>query len=226
MKIRRAALLLALFLAGCAASPSAVPTETPRVMTIYFTPAAESWISDVYDCAAQTESLFLSRSDSPADADVLLRVGEPPRISSPVFEIDEMEMVLIVNPKNPIPSLTNAEIAAIFRGQIRNWAEVGGENAEIQVWAYDAESDLQRAFDEAILMGAPPFSMAEQAPSPEKMRSAVAEEDAAVGILSRRDANADVRVIPLNQTPRIPVLAILREPPQGEARAWLACLQR
>jgi phosphate transport system substrate-binding protein len=45
---------------------------------------------------------------------------------------------LIVNGKNPIGNLTRERVKDILEGRIRNWKEVGGENAGIQLVMQDA----------------------------------------------------------------------------------------
>jgi phosphate transport system substrate-binding protein len=40
---------------------------------------------------------------------------------------------VIESKKNPVEALSNAQVAAIFTGKIRNWKEVGGRNAPISV---------------------------------------------------------------------------------------------
>ncbi len=228
MTRRRAALLLSLVLMAASCTPAAsTPTDAPlRVVAVYFTPEATSWIPAAYDCAAQTDGILLSRTDSPSEAEVRFRLGEPPDLDSPAFQIDEATLALAVNAANPVSTISEAEVAAVFRGQIRNWSALGGADAEIHLWAYDEETDIQTAFDDAFLNGAPPFSMAKQAPNPEAMRSVVAEDEAALGILLLRQVNAELRAIPLNQNSSLPVLMIFNEEPQGAMRAFAACLQR
>jgi phosphate transport system substrate-binding protein len=48
----------------------------------------------------------------------------------------------------PIANLTNKEIAAIFAGEITNWSEVGGPDAEIAVFNRDEASGTREVFSE------------------------------------------------------------------------------
>jgi phosphate transport system substrate-binding protein len=38
---------------------------------------------------------------------------------------------LIVHPSNPVPKLTNDQIAGLFSGKIRNWTDIGGANQPV-----------------------------------------------------------------------------------------------
>ncbi len=55
---------------------------------------------------------------------------------------------LIVNARNPVPALADAQVAAIYRGEIRSWAALGGRDAPISV-VHKAEG---RATLEVFLM--------------------------------------------------------------------------
>lgn len=47
---------------------------------------------------------------------------------------------VIVNPKNPVSRLTEAQLADIYTGRVTNWHAVGGANAKIVVLARDTMS--------------------------------------------------------------------------------------
>lgn len=53
-------------------------------------------------------------------------------------------VAVVVNPANPVTELTTEQIAKIFTGEITNWSEVGGEDAEIAVFGRDS------AFEEIL----------------------------------------------------------------------------
>ena len=43
-------------------------------------------------------------------------------------------LTVYVNPKNPVNELSLVQVSKIFRGQLKNWKEVGGPDAPIMVW--------------------------------------------------------------------------------------------
>ncbi len=59
--------------------------------------------------------------------------------------------VFLVNRKNPVSSLTLAQIKDIYAGKITNWKDLGGKNQAIRPFQRDANSGSQSAF--LALMG-------------------------------------------------------------------------
>ena len=57
-------------------------------------------------------------------------------------------IAVIVHPENEVTNLTAAEVAKIFRGEITNWSEVGGNNAEIIVVSREEGSGIRSSFEE------------------------------------------------------------------------------
>jgi phosphate transport system substrate-binding protein len=56
-------------------------------------------------------------------------------------------LVFIVNPKNPITSLTGEQIQDIYTGKITNWKEVGGNDAEIMPFVRNPNSGSQELME-------------------------------------------------------------------------------
>lgn len=56
-------------------------------------------------------------------------------------------IALIVNPKNPIDELDVDTIARIFKGEITNWSEVGGDDAGIVLIGREAGSGTRDGFE-------------------------------------------------------------------------------
>lgn len=54
---------------------------------------------------------------------------------------------IVVNPENPINDLSVEQIAAIFTGEVTNWSEVGGDDAEIVVIGREAGSGTRDGFE-------------------------------------------------------------------------------
>lgn len=59
-------------------------------------------------------------------------------------------IAVIVNPKNAVSDLTTQQIKDIFEGNITNWKDVGGNDADIIVVSREAGSGTRGAFEELI----------------------------------------------------------------------------
>lgn len=59
-------------------------------------------------------------------------------------------IVVIVNPACGVTSLTIEQVAGIFRGDIKNWKEVGGSDSVIQCIGREAASGTRGAFEELL----------------------------------------------------------------------------
>ena len=55
-------------------------------------------------------------------------------------------IALIIHPSNSVDSLSLREIVAIYKGEITNWSEVGGKDAEIVVVGRDSASGTREYF--------------------------------------------------------------------------------
>lgn len=59
-------------------------------------------------------------------------------------------IAVIVNPENTVEDLTVEQIAAIYKGEITNWSEVGGMDAEIVLVGREAGSGTRGGFEEIV----------------------------------------------------------------------------
>ena len=59
-------------------------------------------------------------------------------------------IAVIVNPENPVSDLDLATIAKIYTGEITNWSEVGGNDAEIVLIGREAGSGTRSGFEEIV----------------------------------------------------------------------------
>ena len=56
-------------------------------------------------------------------------------------------IAVIVNPENPISNLSVEQIAKIYKGEITNWSELGGNDAEIVLIGREAGSGTRDGFE-------------------------------------------------------------------------------
>lgn len=57
---------------------------------------------------------------------------------------------VVVHPSNKVEDLTTEQITKIFKGEINNWKEVGGEDQEILVVSREAGSGTRGAYEEIM----------------------------------------------------------------------------
>lgn len=88
-----------------------------------------------------------SRSIKPEETENAKKTG---------FELTEFiiardAIAVIVNPENPINELTLEQIALIYRGEINNWSELGGENRPIVRLSRESNSGTHVYFLETVV---------------------------------------------------------------------------
>jgi hypothetical protein len=198
-----------LLLSSCSTS---TPQPTPQIVTVYSTSAATPWLSDVYSCSETIA--VISRVDDPSAADISLQVGEPAYLSSPAYQIDEEEILIVTNRQSPVQNLTLPEAQALF---------MGFGDPSVQMWVYDPAEDVFGAFDQCVMNGRTVSSSAYMALTPQQMSDVLNSESNAVGILPRHWKAGDVREVYSVAT--VPVLAITQNEPDGSVNQIIGCLQ-
>ncbi len=90
----------------------------------------------------------LSREMKPVEKEWSKRHGP---VEQEIFCYDAL--AIIVHRDNPVNKLTLAELKDIFMGKIKNWSEVGGEDAPIAVVVRSERSGSEDVFKEKVLKG-------------------------------------------------------------------------
>ena len=67
------------------------------------------------------------------------------------FVIARDAIAVIVNPENPVDELTLEQLSQIYRGEINNWSEVGGEDRPIVRLSRETNSGTHVYFLEAVV---------------------------------------------------------------------------
>ncbi|HEX58838.1 MAG TPA: phosphate ABC transporter substrate-binding protein [Methanomicrobia archaeon] len=106
-------------------------------------------------------------------------------------------IAIIVHPDNPIENLTLEQIAKIFGGEIKNWKELGWEDAEIHVVTREYGSGTRATFEEHVLK---PFNMEMFAgalvkPSNGDVRATVSTDRHAIGYISLGYVDVSVKAV-------------------------------
>ena len=187
----------------------------PEVVSVYSSPAAEPWLSELYDCAAGQANIVLSRVDEPDSAQIAVRIGESQFLSSFAYQIDVEEILIVTQRQSPVQNLTLDDARALFMG-------LG--DPSVQVWVYAAGEDVQQVFDQFVMDGRSVAPSANVAVSPQQMSDTLIKQPNTVGILPRHWKAGDSREVFSAAT--VPVLALTNTEPQGVVKELIACLQK
>lgn len=201
-------LLSSLLLISCT---PATQTSQTEVVDVYATSAAQPWLTELYACAENSSVVLNVNADEP---DIYLRLGEPEVIISPVYQIDEEEILVVTNRESSIQNLSLEEAQDLF----------AQGNPSVQVWVYASGADVQIMFDQLVMKGRSVTSLARLATSPQQISDLLNTEKDSVGILPRHWKVGSVRDV--FSAGFVPVLAVMKEEPKGAVLDLLSCLQK
>ncbi len=213
-----------LLLSGCG---SGTPAATPPTITVQYTAAAQPLLAKLVGCAGRNVVNSELRSADTLDvhqADLAIRYGQTPDLTSPIFQIGTDEIIVIASRQNPVVKLSLQQVRGLFGGQIQNWKDVGGSAAPVQVWVFALGEDVQQIFDKDGMGSSPVTSNARLASGPDEMARSIAQDVNAVGILTK-SWNAE-SVSELFTVAKVPLLASTPSEPQGTVLQILNCLQK
>ncbi len=73
---------------------------------------------------------------------------EKPGLTEHIIAYDGI--AIVVHPSNPVTNLSKDQVQKIFKGEIKNWKEVGGSDSEILVVTREDGSGTRTAFEELL----------------------------------------------------------------------------
>lgn len=106
-------------------------------------------------------------------------------------------VAIVVHPENPVDDLTQEQIAALFTGQIINWAELGGVDAPVAPLGREPGSGTRGAFEELLDVEDACLYAAEYSSTGDVMGN-VASNPNAIGYVSLSSVNDCVKAIKVN----------------------------
>ena len=107
-------------------------------------------------------------------------------------------IVPVVNPKNPVSSLTVDQLSQIYQGKITNWKEVGGQDLAIVVISRDSSSGTFETWGHLVLHGAKVTPRAQLQASNGAIVQAVSKNRYAIGYIGMGYINKSVKPLMVN----------------------------
>ncbi len=148
-----AAMLIVCALTGCGASKEAVSTDGSTSMNKVIGALGEAFEADTgitvtYNATgsgAGIQAVEEGRCDIGLASRDLKDEEKATGLEGTVLAYDGI--AIIVNPDNPISDLDVETVAKIYTGEINNWKEVGGDDAEIVLIGREAGSGTRDGFE-------------------------------------------------------------------------------
>lgn len=106
-------------------------------------------------------------------------------------------VAIIVNPENPVSDLTVEEISKLFTGEITNWSELGGNDAEVAPLGREPGSGTRGAFEEIVGVEDACVYAAEYSSTGDVIGN-VASNPNAIGYASLSAVNEKVKALAVN----------------------------
>lgn len=108
-------------------------------------------------------------------------------------------IAVYVHPSNPVPSLSRAQLKAFFTGELKNWKEVGGPDAPVELVTVKLStgSGTTDFFRDAVMEGAP-FAPTHGFTHPRECLAYVASHPYALSWGTLAFSPDGVRVVPLD----------------------------
>jgi phosphate transport system substrate-binding protein len=107
-------------------------------------------------------------------------------------------IIPIVNPSNPLRSLTKEQLKAVYSGQCSDWKEIGGGNGKIMVVSRDSSSGTFAVWNEKILQGLAITSGTSYEDSNGAIINAVSDNTRAIAYIARGYLNNQAKPLKVN----------------------------
>lgn len=105
-------------------------------------------------------------------------------------------IAVVTNPANPVGALTTDQLGKIFRGEITNWKDVGGPDAEVVLLSRDSSSGTYEYFKEAVVGEDNEYAAsAKLLPSNQAIADEVRSNEQAIGYIGLGYVTPDVKVV-------------------------------
>lgn len=150
------------------------------------------------------------------------------------IEIAKDGLGVIVHPSNPIENLTLDQIRKIYSGEVKNWSEVGGNDAKIHIITREEGSGTRSAFAELVMEKTEITPKAIVQDSNGAVKQLIKDDENAIGYVSLGLVDKDVKALHLGGVTASqenilngsyalsrPFLFVSLNPPSGQAKEFV-----
>jgi phosphate transport system substrate-binding protein len=113
-------------------------------------------------------------------------------------------LLIIVHPSNPVNGITLLQLRSLYRGEMLDWAALGGPSGEPVVVSREDGSGDRQAFESLVMGGDRVTLNALVMPTAQAVADYVARHPAAVGYVSMAQLRDDVRALRIEEVAATP----------------------
>jgi phosphate transport system substrate-binding protein len=107
-------------------------------------------------------------------------------------------IIAFVSPSNPVSGLSTEQLEKIYTGEIKNWQEVGGRDAPIDVTSLDPRTGGYESWKHLVLGPGVVMTPKAEIMEPKDMRAKVAKDANAIGFAGLLNADGSVKHLAVN----------------------------
>lgn len=133
-------------------------------------------------------------------------------------EIGRVKLAFIVNPRNRVRALSAGQLADLFTGKIKNWQQVGGDNAPVVVVGQAHAGSMLKT---TLLGGVEVTSAAKLLPNTMQIPSVVAQDANAIGIISTAHVKGPTSLVKTDAEILVPLLLVTKGPPKPDEKTFI-----
>lgn len=171
-----------------------------------------------------TDIAMASRNIKPSEVEAAEKRG---------IKIDEIVLgfdgiTIVANKTNPVQNLTSEQLGKIYRGEIKNWKEIGGEDSSIVLLSRDSSSGTHEFFKEHIVRRGNAKGTEEYAgntlymPSNEAIKQEISKNKNAIGYLGMGYVDESTKSFTVDGTPATAENVLSKKYPIAREIFWYA----
>lgn len=107
-------------------------------------------------------------------------------------------LAIVVNPKNPVASISIEQLRALFAGRVTNWNEVGGKDGPVRPITREEGSGTRESFVRLIMSGERISGRALTQESNGAVKELVKGDPAAIGYMSLGLVGKELKAVPVD----------------------------
>ncbi len=236
MKKSLTLLFVLLFIAGCGVQNlPAMPTATAP-LRVELTPSTTIWSGALNRCGQLNSDLNVmvdvntTNQIPPGEDSLMIRSGEM-ETEYQQFHLADEEIVIIVNPNNPLNELTIDQLVSIYTGFSNTWGSVDPtqstelSGSEITVYHYSIDDDLEKIFRTTDGTTFITTLSAKSVISPTDVIDRVGTKPEAIGFIPKSWLVSSVKQVKIDKKITYPLLMLTKNEPGGRLKQLMLCLQ-